>query len=136
VPVEFANRTPVIEDGLRYQPQRTAAPTPVVVAEGHANELLTVKLRYKEPTGSVSKLVQGVVTDEQVRQAPSVDQRFAGAVAAFALRLRGTEAMGMDFPAIASEARRALGSDPQGYRKEFLTLVERAAAIQGTSLRE
>ncbi|MBA3698987.1 MAG: von Willebrand factor type A domain-containing protein [Planctomycetes bacterium] len=134
VPVEFANRTPVIEDGLRYQPQRP--PAPVVVAEGHANELLTVKLRYKEPTGSVSKLVQGVVTDEQVRQSPSVDQRFAGAVAAFALRLRGNQAMGMDFPAIASEARRALGSDPQGYRKEFVNLVERAAAIQGTSPRE
>ncbi len=44
--------------------------------------------------------------------------------------------MGMDFPAIASEARRALGSDPQGYRKEFVNLVERAAAIQGTSPRE
>ncbi len=121
------------EDGLRYQPaRRPAAP---VIAERH-NELLTVKLRYKEPTGSVSKLVQGVVTDEQVRQAPSVDQRFAGAVAAFALRLRGTEAMNLDFAAIASEARRSLGNDPQGYRREFLQLIERAARLSGSSLRE
>ena len=121
------------EDGLRYQPERR--PAAPVIAERH-NELLSVKLRYKEPTGSVSRLVQGVVTDEQVRQAPSVDQRFAGMVAAFALRLRGSEAMNLEFAAIASEARRALGRDPQGYRREFLQLVERAAALKGASLRE
>ena len=134
VPAELAATAQAAEeDGLRYQPQRR--PAAPVIADRHS-ELLTVKLRYKEPTGSVSKLVQGVVTDEQVRQAPSVDQRFAGAVAAFALRLRGNEAMGMDFAAIASEARRALGSDPQGYRREFLQLVERAARLSGSSTRE
>ena len=134
VPAELAAAAQAAEeDGLRYQPQRR--PAAPVIADRHS-ELLTVKLRYKEPTGSVSKLVQGVVTDEQVRQAPSVDQRFAGAVAAFALRLRGTEAMTMDFAAIASEARRSLGSDPQGYRREFLQLVERAARLSGSSTRE
>ena len=134
VPAELAAAAQAAEeDGLRYQPQRR--PAAPVIADRHS-ELLTVKLRYKEPTGSVSKLVQGVVTDEQVRQAPSVDQRFAGAVAAFALRLRGTDAMAMDFAAIASEARRSLGSDQQGYRREFLQLVERAAALSGSSTRE
>jgi Ca-activated chloride channel family protein len=77
-----------------------------------------------------------VVTDEQVRQAPSVDQRFAGAVAAFALRLRGTDNMHLDFATIASEARQSLGRDPQGYRREFLQLIERAAALSGSSTRE
>jgi secreted protein with Ig-like and vWFA domain len=134
VPAELAAAAQAAEeDGLRYQPQRS--PAAPVIAERH-NELLTVKLRYKEPTGSVSKLVQGVVTDEQVRQAPSVDQRFAGAVAAFALRLRGTEYVHLDFAAIASEARRSLGNDPQGYRREFLQLVDRAARLSGSSTRE
>ncbi len=132
VPAELGNALP--EDGLRYQPAARPAAT---VVDVHSRELLTVKLRYKTPTGSTSRMVQGMVTDEQVRQAPSIDQRFAGAVAAFALRLRGSDAMGLEFAAIASEARRALGHDPQGYRREFVQLVERAAALnQGPAGRE
>ena len=121
-----ANAAP--EDGLRYQPQ--ARPAPVVIDPAHSSELLTVKLRYKSPTGSTSRLVQGVVTDDQVQRVASSDQRFAGAVAAFAMRLRGADAMGLEFPAIASEARQALGHDPQGYRREFVQLIERAAALE------
>ncbi len=133
VPVGLGNGTDAaLQDGLRYQsPARPAAVA--AAGDAHHGELLTVKLRYQAPTGSVSRLVEGVVTDEQVRSTPSSDQRFAAAVAAFALRLRQSEAMGLDFPAIASEARQALGRDPQEYRREFVELVERAAALDGRS---
>jgi Ca-activated chloride channel family protein len=126
VPVGVANA--VVGEGLRYQPGTVpAAPG----QEVHNDELLTVKLRYKQPDGSTSRLVQGTVTDAQVRQAPSTEQRFAGMVAAFALHLRGAEGMGLQLPAIASEARRAIGSDPQGYRREFVELVQRAMGLEG-----
>jgi hypothetical protein len=39
--------------------------------------------------------------------------------------------MGLQLPAIASEARRAIGSDPQGYRREFVELVQRAMGLEG-----
>jgi Ca-activated chloride channel family protein len=90
---------------------------------------LTVKLRYKAPDSNTSRLVQGVVTDSQVRGTPSEDQRFASAVAAFAMRLRGAEAMSLDWRSIRDLAHGAVGQDPQGYRREFVNMVERVGAL-------
>ena len=118
---------------LRYQ--STPAPVPQIAGE-HSHELMTVKMRFKAPDGQVSKLIQCVVTDDQVRAQPSTDHQFASAVAAFALRLRATAAMELTLPAIAALARDNLGSDPQGYRSEFVQLVERAAALSGNGVRE
>jgi hypothetical protein len=44
--------------------------------------------------------------------------------------------MPMTLPAIAALARDNLGSDPQGYRSEFVQLIEQAAALSGTKTRE
>ena len=118
---------------LRYQ--STPAPVPHGAGE-HSHELMTVKMRFKAPDGQISKLIQCVVTDDQVRAQPSTDHQFASAVAAFALRLRATAAMELTLPAIAALARDNLGSDPQGYRSEFVQLVERAAALSGNGVRE
>ena len=113
------------EEALRYQTEPPAAVAPTV----HGDELLTVKLRYKAPDSNTSRLVQGVVTDNQVRGTPSEDQRFASAVAAFAMRLRGTEAMALDWRSIRDLAHEAVGQDPQGYRREFVQMVERVGAL-------
>ncbi|MEQ1799456.1 MAG: von Willebrand factor type A domain-containing protein, partial [Lacibacter sp.] len=56
------------------------------------NEIMTVKFRYKEPDGDVSKLIVHPVTDEKV----PVDQtsenfRFVSAVAQFGMLLRNSE---------------------------------------------
>lgn len=95
------------------------------------NELMTIKFRYKEPDGDVSKLIVHPVTDEKV----PVDQtsenfRFVSAVAQFGMLLRNSE-----FKADASNnkvlklATGALGKDAEGYRAEFIKLVQHVTAI-------
>jgi Ca-activated chloride channel family protein len=92
------------------------------------DELLTIKLRYKEPDGDRSRLLTQTVANSANRLADaSVDFRFAAAVAAYGMILRGSEERGnftlADVRALARDAR---GLDGRGYRAEFLQLVERA----------
>ena len=58
---------------------------------------------------------------------PSEDFRFASAVASFAMLLRDSEHRGSaTFDRVIDLARGARGADPEGYRAEFVTLVETA----------
>jgi Ca-activated chloride channel homolog len=92
-------------------------------------ELLTVKLRYKDPKGTTSRLLQSPVIDRG-EQRTSEDQRFASAVAAFALVLRNSEYKGAaSYDLVLALARDARGEDVEGYRNEFITMVERARAL-------
>jgi Ca-activated chloride channel family protein len=60
----------------------------------------------------------------------SDDQRFASAVAAFALVLRNSEFKGSaNYDLVLALAREARGEDAEGYRNEFITMVERARAL-------
>jgi Ca-activated chloride channel family protein len=93
-----------------------------------SSELLTVKLRYKQPGGTQSKKLEESLTDRRDGET-SADFRFASAVAMFGQLLRNS-----DFKADASYdkvirlAKTGLDNDPQGYRREFVRLVE---AVQG-----
>jgi Ca-activated chloride channel homolog len=134
VPATVAATAATTAEGLRYQVE---PPPTATVLPAHANELMTVKLRYKEPTGDTSRLIQGIVTDAQVRGTPSDDQMFASAVAAFALRLRGTEGMTLDWRSIRTLATGSLRPDREGYRREFIGLIDRVMALDdGSSSRE
>jgi Ca-activated chloride channel family protein len=96
----------------------------------HSSELLTVRLRYKDPKGSTSKLLEAPVTDRT--GAASEDMRFASAVAEFALLLRDSEHKGQaSWEQVLSLARGARGEDEQGYRGEFVGLVETARTLAG-----
>jgi Ca-activated chloride channel family protein len=88
-----------------------------------SGELLFVKLRYKRPNGDTSVRIDHAVQDRVTRA--SADMQFAAAVAAFGMILRGSEHIG-DFrlPDVARLARGAIGPDLNGYRSEFLHLVE------------
>ncbi len=106
---------------------------PGVVAEtGPASaDLFTVKLRYKEPDGDVSKLIERVVGPEVIGfdESPE-DLRFAAVVAAFGMKMRGSENAGdLGWDDVQRIARGAMGADPGSYRAEFLTLVERAKRV-------
>jgi Ca-activated chloride channel family protein len=60
----------------------------------------------------------------------SDDFRFASAVAAFAMVLRNSEYKGAaDYNLVLSLAREARGEDEEGYRQEFISMVERARAL-------
>ena len=91
-------------------------------------ELMTVKLRYKEPDGETSRLLSVAVRDGGARA--SEDLRFAAAVAEFGLLLRESEHRGGATWAQARElAEGARGRDAGGYRAAFLDLLRRAEEL-------
>jgi Ca-activated chloride channel homolog len=97
----------------------------------HSSELLTVRLRYKDPQGSTSRLLETPVADRAGGVA-SEDMRFASAVAEFALLLRDSEHRGnASYAQVLTLARDARGEDEQGYRGEFIGLVESARTLSG-----
>lgn len=113
-------------DPLKYQ-----SPAPVATAAPVSEDLFTVKLRYKAPDGEVSKLIEKEVGSEVVdfEKAPA-DARFAAAVAAFGMKLRGSPAAGdLGWEDIRKIARDSLGEDKGSYRAEFLTLIEKARQL-------
>ena len=101
----------------------------------NADEYAFVKIRYKLPTEDVSKLITTPVTkanEVSSFDAAGTDQRFSVAVAAFGQKLRGTDqTAGFGFDKITEIATAARGSDPFGYRAEFLSLVRLASALDG-----
>ena len=110
-----------LSDPLRY-----GAAEPSVKGE----ELAFLKIRYKLPEGTVSKLIERPIGMKErlahFEDAPE-DSRFAAAVAGVAQLLKGDTHMGKtslaDLRAIAQDAK---GRDPFGYRAEFVTLVRSA----------
>ena len=96
-------------------------------------ELLHVKVRYKDPGASTSKLISQAVLDGKNGLAEtSVDFRFASAVAEFALVLRQSPHKGnANFGDLENRARGSLGPDLQGHRAEFLRIVEAARRLDG-----
>jgi len=116
-------------DPLRYG--KNDKPQAVVGKGG--DELCFVKLRYKLPGESTSRLVEHPVRAGAARarfEAAPDDQRFAVAVAAFGQRLRGeTPLADTSYEQIAAMANAARGDDPEGYRAEFVKLVRMADAL-------
>ena len=98
-----------------------------------ASELLTLKMRYKQPDGDSSRKLDWAITDEgQAFRAASGDFQFAAAVAGFGLLLRDSQYKGnLTFAAVVELAQSGLGQDEHGYRAEFLEIVRRAAALRG-----
>jgi secreted protein with Ig-like and vWFA domain/anti-sigma factor RsiW len=117
-------------DPLKYQPQVLASPPAVSTTKPEAaTEVLTVKLRYKEPEGTTSKLIEIALNDDarSIGQA-SAEFKFSAAVAGFGMLLReSTQAAGLTWERVRQLAREGKGSDPLGYRGEFLQLIEKAA---------
>jgi Ca-activated chloride channel homolog len=109
-------------DPLKYQ--RPAPPATRVAGD----ELMTVKLRYKAPDADVSKLIAMPVKNQPREMSGNVG--FAAAVAEFGMLLRQSEHGGASSYARASAlAKRFRGPDPDGYRAEFVRLVELAEAV-------
>ena len=108
-------------------------PKPAVAADDEAaNEMLTLSLRYKDPEADESKLLQFVVRDEgkQYGEA-SEDFRFASAVAAFGMMLRGSPHCGdLTLSAVEELASGAVGDDLRGYRTELVEMVRRARQLR------
>ena len=92
-----------------------------------STELLTVSLRYKAPNGDTSKLVEYPVEADSYRREMSDNLRFASAVAEFGMVLRDSENKGnASLGHVMELAEPCVRADSDGYRKEFLQLVQEA----------
>jgi Ca-activated chloride channel family protein len=114
---------------LRYQSSGVTAEA------AKSKELMTLKFRYKKPNGSASSLVEKPV---EIAERPikdcSADFRFAAAVAEWGLVLRDSAYKGKaSLDEAASLARGARGKDAEGYRAEFLELVELSKKLSASS---
>lgn len=111
-------------DPLQYQ-QTSVVPS---------DDLLTLKLRYKQPDGDTSKLLQtslerNVNTSDNGSE-PSDNLQFASAIAEFGLLLRDSQYKGdASYARVLERAEQSQGADLHGYRSEFLTLVEQASLL-------
>ena len=89
---------------------------------------MTVKVRYKQPAGDRSALVTVPVVARDSASAHNLG--FAAAVAEFGMLLRNSpfkaDATWADVSRLAATHR---GTDPDGYRAEFIRIVDLAAAL-------
>jgi Ca-activated chloride channel family protein len=111
-------------DQLKYQ-------TKGQVTNGNASELMTVKVRYKAPDGAQSKLLsQPVKADKTELAKTSNDFRWAAAVAGFGMMLRESKDRGnLSWAQVTSLAEGAKGTDAEGYRRQMIEMVKRAARL-------
>lgn len=116
-------------DDLRYGEERPVTPA----GTDQDGEYAFLKLRYMAPDSDTSKLITTPVTAENEIasfDAASTDQRFSVAVAAFGQKLRKAGATaGLNYDEVMRIATAARGSDPFGYRAEFLSMVRLASAL-------
>ena len=97
----------------------------------NSNELMTVKLRYKAPKEDKSQLIVQPLEDKGVVLAKTSDNfRWSAGVATFGLLLRGSQFKGSSSYKLAKRlAEGARGKDENGYRHEFIKLVEKAELL-------
>ncbi|MCZ6596850.1 MAG: DUF3520 domain-containing protein [Planctomycetota bacterium] len=102
--------------------------------EAAEGELLTLKLRWKEPDGDRSELLEVVAHDGGAGWSEASDDfRFAAAVASFGLILARSEHGGaVGASDVLELATSAVGADPHGERTTFLDLVLRANELLGS----
>jgi Ca-activated chloride channel family protein len=128
--------TPVGSGADRLPPLRyagTPASPTQVRRDARGEEIAHLRLRYKLPQGSASRLVEAPIRRDQLQAAPGESLRFAAAVAGFADALRGGMRMdGWSLDAIAALARGARGEDRGGQRAEFVQLVDAVRGMQAT----
>jgi Ca-activated chloride channel family protein len=96
------------------------------------SEIMTVKFRYKKPDGDKSSLITHVITNSQKVSSENLSENFrmVAAVAQFGM-LVGNSAFreGCSLESARNLASAALGKDDEGYRKEFISLLNKASEL-------
>jgi len=96
-----------------------------------SDEILTVRIRYKDPDGEKSKEMSEVLKGKLLALKKTSDNfRFSVAVAEFGMILRESEFKGdSNLKEALLMAQSSKGKDPFGYRAEFLSLIERVEML-------
>ena len=106
-------------ESLRYQKEKKEA----VISDEYG----FVKIRYKDPGKNSSKLIERTIVHDDFKELKSLDdnRRFSIAVAAFGQILKGgTYTKDYSIDDVMTLARGAKGDDSNGYRAEFIKLLE------------
>ena len=121
---------PLSSDPLRYEDEIKAA--------DKGGEIAWLKVRYKLPGGTASKLIERPIGDADrpvaLAEAPEAT-RWALAVAAYGQQLRGDPYMSDAFgwEQVIDLAQGARGEDPYGLRAEFVQLVRAAETAKSVN---
>ena len=96
------------------------------VEKNYSTELATIKFRYKKPDGDKSNEMSYIIaTTSSPIESASDDFKFSAAVAWMGLKLRDSKLVINKSPeAILALANEGLTNDSEGYRAEFVRLVE------------
>jgi Ca-activated chloride channel family protein len=129
VPAGSDEKIPSV-DPLKYQKSKS---TNVASGNSYHSEYLTIKIRYKKPDGVTSMLMEKPVKDYVNDLEDASDNlRFAAAVSEFGMILRNSEYKGVSTLEQAEKlARSARGEDEEGYRAEFIRLID---TVKGMSV--
>lgn len=93
----------------------------------NSSDIMTVKLRYKKPDEDVSKLIVQKIKEGDRKSKNTENFTFATAVAEFGMLLRASEfKSNSSYSQVLALATSAKGDDKEGYRSEFMKLVETA----------
>ena len=119
-------------DNLKYQ--APAISSAQLAEAAKSGEMMTVKLRYKEPESDLSKLIEVPTKDEgKTLTASSEEYKFSAAVAGFGLLLRDSAYKGtLSWETVRRLALDGKGADKLGYRGEFLQLIDKARGLKET----
>ena len=111
---------------LKYQPTPTTPTT-----NTFANELLTVKLRYKQPKGETSQLIQKTLNNNgQSYNNASDNLRFACGVATFGMLLRDSKFKGNATYTLAKQLLLSTKLNVEnGYRAELIELITKTEKL-------
>lgn len=111
-------------DPLKYQQNAK-------IVKSAGNEVMTIKFRYKKPGEETSRLIVHAVKDNKITLNKTSDNfRFVAAVAEWGMMLRQSEfKSGSSYSQVIQLAKAAMGKDEEGYRKEFIKMVENAASF-------
>jgi Ca-activated chloride channel family protein len=116
-------------DALPSKDPSKYGPPPASDWQSSNNELLTVKIRYKLPHETESKLLEFPVTASSVKLAgkETIDFRFAASVAAFGMLLRNSPYKGTaTYSSVIEMAQNSIGQDKYSYRGNLVEMVEKA----------
>lgn len=100
--------------------------TKIENTSNYSNELATIKFRYKKPDENKSmEMIQTIENKSNGLLSTSDDFKFSAAVAWFGLKLRDSKLIAVkDSQSILKLTKQGLSKDPEGYKAEFVRLVE------------
>ena len=116
----------VKSDYLNVQPDDLKYTKTETNSANYSSELATIKFRYKKPDGDKSiEMVQVIDNKSVALDKASDDLKFSSAVAWFGLKLRDSKLIAdKSSEEIVKLARQGISNDSEGYKAEFIRLVE------------